>query len=287
MYQYLDKSNEILDKYLMTIPIDSMTFYRTRINKFFTEYMTLNHRDRPINTISYYEINTFIDQLDRSDKEKLNYYVALNNYFSFAYKNDLINKDIMKGVKKPITKEKPKKYIDNVSINKLINYVHNDTQDAIIDRLLVAFFLYTGLSRKYIANLTNYQISLENRYCTLHFDMGTEIKYIPIKKELVDLIKEYRKSFPIVKPYDKIFSITGEAISKKIKRISKEVTGNGYTPTIFSNTFIRSALMIDNDILSACKLTLESETTIKKHLNSEQEENLLKKQIDILNVLFK
>ncbi|WGU96459.1 hypothetical protein QJQ58_09595 [Paenibacillus dendritiformis] len=153
----------------------------------------------------------------------------------------------MKGVNKPQVIFKGKKYIDNESINKLKVFV-NETTEPFEDRLLVGLFLYSGLSRKYIANLTHYQISFGNRFIALFFEFGDITRCIPLNTNLATLIKSYFESLDIINPYEKIFKLDENYISEKIKILSKNITEKTYTPTDFSNTFIQHALLAGNDI---------------------------------------
>ncbi|WP_410513115.1 site-specific integrase [Paenibacillus sp. BR2-3] len=286
MYQYIEEANEILKNYLETISDNkSKVFYQTRLNRFFHDYLSLDHnKARPMNALNFHDLNTFINSLKFTNNEKLNYFYAFKGFFSFAYIGNFIPNEIMKGVIKPLVKSKVRKYIDKASIEKLIGFT-KDIKIPIEDRLLVGFFMYTGLSRQYIANLTNYQISTGNQYYSLHFDMGSHVRYVPLNIELTNLIKEYRKLMPIIRPYDKVFKLNENYISDKIKNLSKQITNHEFTPTQYSNTFIKYVLNKGNDVLSVSRLTLESLNTIEKHIDINEEE-IVKKQINILEGLF-
>ncbi|MFB5269777.1 tyrosine-type recombinase/integrase [Paenibacillus enshidis] len=284
MYQYYNEVKEILTNYLETIPNDaSKTFYKSRINKFFVDYMSLDHNStRPLNTINFHDINTYIESLRYSSAQKLNCYNAFFGFFKFSYNTDKIPTDVMKGVRKPEIVTKETKYIDSSSIEKLNKYVSNDT-NAIEDRLLIGFFLYTGLSRKYIANLTRYQISRDNKF--VFFELGETTRRIPLSKKLIAIIQRYFDSINIPDPFIKIFDIDENYVSEKLKILSNRITGEVYTPTDFSNTFIREALKRSNDILTVSELTMESVTTIMKHVFVTPDE-IMNKQKVILEIMF-
>ncbi|MBN3526420.1 tyrosine-type recombinase/integrase [Paenibacillus apiarius] len=286
MYQHLNEVQQLLKNYIETIPNTfSKVFYQSRINRFFEDYMSKSYNSaRPLNTINFHDINTFIEDLDSSNAEKMNYYYAFSGFFKYTYHTDRIPTDVMKGVNKPQVILKEKKYIDNKSINKLKVFV-NETTEPIEDRLLVGLFLYSGLSRKYIANLTQYQISFGNRFISLFFDFGDITRCIPLNTNLATLIKSYFESLDIINPYEKIFKLDENYISEKIKILSKNITEKTFTPTDFSNTFIQHALQAGNDILTISELTMESVSTIMKHVAIDEEE-IINKQIQILEGIF-
>ncbi|BFH60318.1 hypothetical protein [Paenibacillus azoreducens] len=287
MYQYLKEVKQLIENYLGTIPeVKSQKFYQTRLNRFFHVYMSQIHNSpRPYNTINFHDINTFINELEYSGSEKLNYYYALNGFFKYMYRIDLINTDVMKGVIKPSIIKKKKRYIINTDIS-LIQRFLDDSNRLIEDRLLIGLFLYTGLSRKYIAQLTHYQVSRGNEYYSIFFDFGQGESHIPLKKELVDLFQEYFDSFKTINPFQKVFSFDENYLSTKVSELSKQITGRSYTPTNYSNTFIRSALSLGNDLLTISGLTMETVETIKKHVDVIDQE-MIKKQLELLDRLFK
>lgn len=286
MYKYINEANQILNNYLETIPNEaSKTFYKIRISKFFDDYMATDHNStRPLNTINFHDINTYIKSLSYSKAQKLNYYNAFSGFFKFSYTTDKISTDVMKGVNKPEGSNKQIKYMDFKSIKELQRYIDNDN-NAMEDRLMIGFFLYTGLSRKYIANLTHYQVSFGNRFVSLFFELGEDTYCIPLNSKLSLMIRSYLSSLDIINPYEKIFNIDENYVSKKLKILTRRITGHTFTPTDFSNTFIKEALKIDNDILSVSKLTMESVTTIMKHVSIQSNE-VIDKQINILECIF-
>lgn len=72
MYQYLNEVQQLLKNYIETIPNTfSKVFYQSRINRFFEDYMSKTYNSaRPLNTINFHDINTFIEDLDSSNAEK-------------------------------------------------------------------------------------------------------------------------------------------------------------------------------------------------------------------------
>lgn len=286
MYQYLNEVEQMINNYLCTIPGEkSKSFYVTRLNRFFQVFMSQKHNtQRPYSTINFHDINTFIDELEFSEAEKLNYFYALNGFFKYIYQTNIITTDVMKGVIKPILTKKKKHYIDETSIKAILKFLKSST--SIEDRLLIGLFLYTGLSRKFIAPLTNYQISPGNQYYSIFFEFGSIETHIPLKQELVILIKEYFDSLKVINPFQRVFKYDENYISEKVSMISKQVTGRAYTPTDYSNTFIRSALSLGNDVLTVSHLTMETVETIMNHVEIN-DEVLITNKLEILDGLFR
>ena len=79
----------------------SMVFYRGRIKRFFNEYMgSPQNENRPLDAISYYDLNTYLIGLQNSDSEKVNIYQSLKRFFEFTYFNR-VTLEIMSQVEKP------------------------------------------------------------------------------------------------------------------------------------------------------------------------------------------
>ncbi|RAT99183.1 site-specific integrase [Brevibacillus sp. Leaf182] len=286
MYKYLNEVQPIIFNYLETIPNDdSKVFYQSRLFKFFDEYMSKEHNlFRPLNTINFYDINTFLDELEFSSAEKLNYYNAFSGFFKFAYLTDRLPVDVMKGVNKPIIELKPKRYIADQDVKIIKKFIFGTGE--LEDRFLLALFLFTGLSRKYIANLTHYNFSRGNLYTSLFFEIGERTRCVPLNQELVKIVSEYFESLAIINPYQKVFKHDENYVSEKVSSLSKKITGKPYTPTSYSNTFIREVLIQNNDILTVSQLTLESISTIAKHVKNDDQE-IVKKQLETIERLFK
>ncbi|MNI65549.1 hypothetical protein D3C73_1210610 [compost metagenome] len=171
----------------------------------------------------------------------------------------------MKGVIKPLTTKKKKRYITETDISSIQEFL-NDNNKLIEDRLLIGLFLYTGLSRKYVYQLTHYQVSRGNEYYSIFFDSSSGETHIPLKLELIILLKEYFDSFKTINPFQRFFNYDENYISTKVSEISKQITGRSYTPTDYSNTFISSALNLGNDLLTISALTMETVETINRHI---------------------
>ncbi|WGX74993.1 hypothetical protein QJS64_12865 [Paraclostridium bifermentans] len=86
MYKYLDEVQEITDKMIDAFGINikkAAPFYRRRINNFFKNYMGLEeNKFKPLDALTYYDIEIYIKKLECSDAEKVNIYNSLKRFLN-------------------------------------------------------------------------------------------------------------------------------------------------------------------------------------------------------------
>lgn len=240
-------------------------FYSYRIRKFFEEYLTsAENRNRDLLAITENEVNNFIESLPYKHNEKVNYYMALKKFFEYTAKKGATQSFFIR-VKKIKQVKENISYISQTHIDRMVSYIGSDIESGNIDdKLILALFLYTGLGRKYIFNLTYDQIS-DDMSC-FRF---TGVKHdIPIKEELKNLLYVYKTMHKIERG-QKLFNISESGITNRIKEVSKNVCGKSYNPTQFSNTFIKKALGEEDpwiNLFAVSQLTVESISTIAKHI---------------------
>ncbi len=278
MYIYIDKVNKLIDEMLTNFNIKqkSIAFYKGRIGNFFNDVIIKN---KPLDALTYFDIDTFLGKLNCSNAEKLNVYNALKRFFEYTY---LIGetKEIMSQVKKPISERKIPEVLSEDGYLKLKEYIVNK-DNLIKDRLILGLFLFTGLSRKYIANLRNSDFKFQGGVYKLAIWKEEEEIELPIKSELQLIINEYCNTLIETEKFMKVIKIDENHISSYIKGICKPIISEECTPTILSNTFIAKALSGGNYVYEISNLTLESLSTIEKHI--KEEDNLNNKQMSILN----
>jgi integrase len=266
------KDYELVQRLLLdlkdTYPIITnitLKFYRQRINNFLIEYMGLeNNINRPLNTITYFDINEYLDNLQCTDSEKINYYNSFKRFFEYTFLRNETN-EIMNRVDIPIKIIKKKNYISEIDNIKLRDFIFNPN-NILIERLILGLFLFTGLSRKYIANLNKSQIISENNEYRLKIYKDKEECILPLKLELQELLDSYLKVNTDIENLSKLFPYNENNLSKIVANFARQITGNEYTPTDFSNSFIKNALGNTNYIWEISHLTLESVTTIDQHI---------------------
>lgn len=281
MYLYSDDVETLLVDFAKTYGIKgkSLTFYTSRINKFFSEYMGLPPANKPLNAITFFDINTYLANLNYSNAEKVNHYNSLKRFFEYTYLTNT-TKEIMSQVIKPLYSKKPKKVLGMDEYIKLKKFIFCKSNN-LNDRLILGLFLFTGLSRKYIASIRNNQFTYDDGVYKLIIWKGEEEIKLPLKAELQLIIHEYCTNKTESQKMENAVKMNEDYISKYIANLTKTISGKKYTPTILSNTFISMALKNGNYIWEVSKLTLESAFTIEQHVINI--ENLVNKQTAILN----
>lgn len=282
MYMFMQSVNDLILELFRKNKLKekSQVFYKTRVEKFFNEYMGREiNKSKPLNAITYYDIDTYLNGLQNSPSDKLNNYNALKRFFSFTYEKGVTG-DIMSQVIKPKVEKKVPEILDDNRYNKLVNYILNDSV-VLSERLILGLFIYTGLSRQYIAAIQNNHFVYERGLYFLSIWKDEEEIKLPLKAELQLLIKEYCLSLAPDEKFNKLINMDENSVSTYVSNLVKKATGRKCTPTILSNTFISKALSNGNYIWEVSRLTLENVSTIEKHVNNN--ENLVHRQTSILN----
>lgn len=281
MYNYLYEVESLLEEILDSYQkAKTKKFYRSKINNFFNAYMSQRiNENKPLNAITYFDINVYLDELKYSDADKLNHYMALKKFFNYTYIQG-ITSDVMKQVTMP-SYIKPIKQVVEEEHYKLLKKFIFDRDNNIRERLALGLFLFTGLSRQYLFQLRNKQFSLNEGVYYIYLWKDDEEIMLPLKAEMQILINEY---LMILSPDDinkKVIDKSEDYLSTYISNLCEKACGKKYTPTILSSTFISKALIYGKNIWEISKLTLESISTIEEHLKDD--ENLIHKQTAILN----
>lgn len=282
MYLFMQNVEDLIQELFQKIHIKekSKAFYQTRIEKFFVEYMAKEENEKkPLNAITYFDINTHIQNLKNSNADKLNNYNALKRFFTFTYERGITG-DIMSQVDKPERVIKSKQILSEDEYKRLTDFIACEEND-IEERLVLGLFIYTGLSRQYIAALQNNHFIFERGLYYLFVWKDDEEVRLPLKAELQLLIKEYCMNLSTEKQFRRLIEIDENSISTYVGNLVQKAIGKKYTPTVLSNTFIKKALSNGNYIWEVSKLTLESVSTIEQHVCDGG--NLLHRQTSILN----
>lgn len=86
------------------------------------------------------------------------------------------------------------------------------------------------------------------------------------------ILIQYKESIGHIDAHNKVFDFKrGEDVNPVLGKLSKRITGAKYTPTHFSNSFIKRCLNSSHDVESISKLLLESPLAILIHSTSDPE----------------
>lgn len=283
------KYNDFIENIIKTMQNESditeasKIFHKSRILKFFNVYMSkVENCDKPINAITYFDINTFLDELECSDSQKVNIYSSLKTFFEYTYKKGITN-EIMSRVERPQYIRGEKEILTDEQYDALKEYIV-DRNNSIEERMILGLFLFTGLSRQYIASIKVDHFVFEDGVYKLKVDKGKcKVKKVvlPLKAELQLIISEYLMTLDENDSTKEVVRIGENYISSYVKKLVNKIIGVDITPTILSSTFISKCLEDGSYVYEVSKLTLESTKTIEQHINIE--DNLFKKQTKILN----
>lgn len=283
MYKYFDHVQKLLEDLQNTYEIKdaSMDFYKRHINNFLRDYMgTESNINKPLDAITYYDLNTFIKTVECSSAEKINYYQSFKRFFDYAYLRNETQEIISQVIKPDYTPPEPE-YLKDDEYYKIKAYIV-DRSYPIKDRLILGLFLFTGLSRKYIAAIINSQFIYDHGVYKLQIWDEENETLLPLKSELQIIVHEYIVSLPEEEKLKKLVPYADDNyLSRYISNQTQQIIGVRYTPTVLSNTFIRNALSHGNYVWEISKLTLESITSIEKHI--DHSDNLFVEQTAILN----
>ncbi len=283
MYKYINEIQQITDKMIDAYGINikkSAPFYKSRINNFFENYMGLEeNKFKPLDALTYYDIETYLNKLECSDAEKVKIYNSLKRFFEYTYSQGQ-TKEIMSQIIRPTYIKKPKEILSDDEYLKLKKFIVS-RDEKIKDRLVLGIFLFTGLSRKYIANLRNSDFKFDEGVYKLNVWKDEEEIQLPLKSELQLIINEYCLQLSDEDKFDKFIKMNENSISDYVSRITNNIIGKGCSPTILSNTFISKALSNGNYIFEVSNLTLEAVSTIATHVKDDSD--LINRQTSILN----
>lgn len=283
MYKFKEEVNVLIEELFNDYSITkySREFYKHRILKFFDNYMgECVNRDKPLNAITYFDLNIYLKNLDCSPSEKVNIYSSLKRFFEYTYLKNK-TKEIISQVERPFCERKSKIVLEKQEYIKIKEFIVSRDND-IKKRLILGLFLFTGLSRKYIASIRNNQFLYIDGVYKLKIWKEKEEIILPLKSELQLLVYEYCNNFVNQDNHmDKVKNIGENGFSTYINGLTYKIIGKKCTPTILSNTFIKLALSKGNYIWEVSKLTLESVSTIEEHVIDVND--LENKQTSILN----
>jgi site-specific recombinase XerD len=281
MYKYYDKIDELIDGMIQEYAISSNSkeFYKGRINNFFENYMTNEvNESRPLDAITYYDVEKYLEIIESSNAEKLNIYYALKRFFLHTYRNGL-TKYFIHDVKKPNVINEEIEYISEEDYIQIKDFLFNSEND-IREKLLVGLFMFTGLGRMFIYNIFTDDFIFDNGVYKLKVWRAEEEVILPLKMELQLIIHDFLSTLESNEVF-RVVDVSENYLSTRVKKISQRITGNGYTPTDYSSTFIHKSLKNGNHIWEVSRLTLESTITIEKHIIKDM--GLESRQLSVLS----
>lgn len=149
-----------------------------------------------------YNCECYIDELVTSDiedflfylKEKRGYAPAsrsrnlhtLRSFFAYAYKKELVMRNIALSVEKISVQQKERTYLSDEEVDQLANAIDHD-----LIRLVVFVLYMTGMRISECLNLTLDDVDLERKVIHVRAGKGNKDRLIPISNRLIPLLESY------------------------------------------------------------------------------------------------
>ena len=153
------------DKWLKTYKnnVEKRTYqgYESYIRLYINPYIGLIHLDKLKQT----DIMNLLNKLDEKGitKSKISTLQTINQFLEKAVDNDLIQKNVCRGIKLKRYKSPEKTPLSNDIVDKL-KLLSNDDDDC----FMILFLIYTGLRRQELVPLTINDIDLKNKTITIN-----------------------------------------------------------------------------------------------------------------------
>ena len=220
MYQYIDMVQQLLNEMFSFYKTDSknQAFYEDRVLYFFNEFIhNSESEDRPLDSITFYEVNTFLSNFASNKVDVSNYYYALKKFFKFTYHAN-ITTDIFKLVNKPLLyKIKEYEVMNDDEYDAIRRYILDESQE-LEERLILGLFLFTGLSRQYIVALRLSSFNIEDDKINMTIWKGENEVQLPIKSELQKILISYIEAIGKKEKDRKIVDYDENYLSTRIGR---------------------------------------------------------------------
>lgn len=208
---------------------------------------------------------------------------ALRSFYNFLLFNDFVSYNPLEGIQNPKIPKKTVKYLNESSLNEILNLMRND-KEVLRDYAILEFLYSTGLRVSELCNLKKSDIDIENRMIRVT-GKGNKLRIIPLTDNLIKILNEL--NFVEKSPDEYLFQTNkgGKLYPKFIERIVKkylsEISEDGRVyPHLIRHTFATHLLKRGADIRSIKELlgheSLET-TTVYTHVSIEHLKNIYKK----------
>lgn len=149
-----------------------------------------------------YNCESYIEELTASDIEEYLYYLkeergyapnsrlrnlhTLRSFFNYAYKKELVTRNIALSVEKINVQHKERVYLSEEEVEQLVRAIDHD-----LIRLVVQVLFLTGLRISECLNLTIDDVDLERKVIHVIAGKGNKDRLIPISNRLYPLLQDY------------------------------------------------------------------------------------------------
>ena len=166
----------------------------------FSAYAEESYSIKELQEITHFHIRSWLTQMLKKDiasstvKRKVS---SLKSFYKFLLKRNLIQSNPMDKVVAPKVKKSLPKFVDQRSLNELIDSIQFDASSfkSVQDRLILLVFYHTGIRRAELINLKEKDVDLLTSSLKVMGKGGKE-RIIPFSSEL---LKELRAYFDLKK----------------------------------------------------------------------------------------
>lgn len=208
---------------------------------------------------------------------------ALRSFYNFLLFNDLVDNNPLEGIQNPKLPKKTVKYLNENSLNEILNLMENDSE-VFRDYAILEFLYSTGLRVSELCNLKKSDVDIQNQLIRV-IGKGNKMRLIPITDNLRQILEQI--NFNNKLPNEYLFQTKkgGKLYPKFVERIVKkylsEISEDGQVyPHLIRHTFATHLLKRGADIRSIKELlgheSLET-TTVYTHVSIEHLKNIYKK----------
>jgi len=170
--------------------------YETDINSFF-DFLQTTYGDTDIKSISLSYIRTWLASLkeqkitSRSINRKIS---SLRSFFKYHLKRGAINVTPMANVIAPKVEKRLPVFIKEKDTQKLLEVLNTNTEDwkSVNAKMLISLFYATGMRLSELINLKEKHIDSGLSQIKV-LGKGNKERLLPVNKEIVAMINEYRK----------------------------------------------------------------------------------------------
>ncbi|CCF17051.1 phage integrase, N-terminal SAM-like domain protein [Brevibacillus laterosporus GI-9] len=238
-----------------------------------------------------YNCESYIEEITVTDLEEYLHYLkeergyapasrlrnlhTLRSFFAYAYKKELVVRNIALSVEKIKVQQKERTYLTEDEVERLVHAI-----DHLLIRLVVIVLYMTGLRISECLNLTVDDVNLEDKVIHVVAGKGNKDRLIPISLRLLPLLQEYvqEKRPTTASPLFFCTKKTGmlspvyvnKEIAEAVKRLGwkKKVTAH-----ILRHSFASQLVKNDVNLVQIQKLLGHSSlnvTSIYTHTNLDQ-----------------
>lgn len=255
--------------------------------KSFCEYFNGND----INSIRYADLREWANKMESkgfSASSRARKISAVKSFFKYLSKMEIIDRNPAESLETPKLEKKHPVVISNDDASELLFHAKNDGGSEMFyfrDYSIMATFLFTGVRREELTNITLHDVDLNNDTILIHGKGNKQRKvYIndTLHAILAEYIKVYRKRISKAKDSRFLFpSCCSEKVSvKTVNNIvnkffeSAGIKQEGVSAHILRKRFATSAFNATHDIATVSKMLGHSSPTVTMRYVAMDEDSM-------------